>query len=178
MTRSDVRFDPEMRVVGAEGIPRGGSLVVSAHFRLNILITRWLHDRGETMTAFVADVTLETTYAGLDARLRKIGRREPVSLVKVRSVLRQGSKVFAELDSTIFAEERLRVETPAGARYVYADLIHLAVRMGVPVVFSAVHFDDDDQVVLTLHRPAGSDVPRIMDEFSEFFRGRAEAMRR
>lgn len=174
MNHTRVRFDPVYVLSGGEHVPPGGAIFVSGHFLLNGLVARWLYDRGERMSVLAGDVAERRVYPGLGEPLESMPLG-PASLLKVRARLREGIKILAYIDSTASMENRAAVETPGGTRYISPSMIELAASLDVPLLFSAVHFDDEDRLVLAIERPRTNDPYR---EFCEFFRAQAAAVRR
>ncbi|HEV3484912.1 MAG TPA: hypothetical protein VG106_05860 [Vicinamibacterales bacterium] len=176
MIRSGVAFDPAMLVHGGELVPRGSAFLFTGHFLLNnVMITRWLHDRGERITWFVAGPREPMFYGGTRVPLEVL-QRGTAALLRARRLLAEGQKVLAGFEEVNPHEDSIPVETAAGVRHVTPALARFAARLEVPVLFAATHFHDDGRVVVTFARPSSNET--LVAEFCEFLRAHTAAIRR
>jgi lauroyl/myristoyl acyltransferase len=174
MIRRGVPFDPAMTVHGGELVPHGSAFLLTAHFLLNhIMISRWLHDRGERIAWFVAGPREPLFYGGTRVPLEVL-QRGTAALLQVRRRLNEGQKVLAGFEEANPREDSVPVETAAGLRHVTPGLERLARRLNVPVLFAATHFDETGRVAVTFARPSHD----VVAEFCDFLRTHAAAIRR
>jgi hypothetical protein len=166
MTRIGVPFDPEVEVDGAELVPDGPAIFVSGHFMLNILMSRWLHDRGETVTIVRWRPPAGLTVIGTTERLDALDTT-PAVLVQARRRLAAGGKLIVDADGPDpAAGEALRL--PQETVYVSDRIFRFAARIDVPVVFFATRFTARGPR-LTLRRPSAPDASTMTREFRAFY---------
>jgi hypothetical protein len=176
MTRTGVRFAPEVDVRGAELVPPGGALIVSGHFLLNILLSRWLEDRGHPFTAVVGGPREPMFVSGTPQQLDLIQRKSDV-LLAIRGRMARGRKVLLDVDQRIPQEDWPVVDTAAGRLHVSPVAFRFAERVRTPVLFAATRFDGR-RVMMTFARPSGDDAQTMRDDFCAFLRAEVAAIRR
>lgn len=172
LARSRVPFDPDIDVRGRELFPGTPALIVSAHFLLNVHMSRWMFDAGRDLTAVLGGEREPMYYSGT---LRPLGRiiLGPSVLLQMRRVLAEGSSVFIDIESGRVTEGWTQLETAAGQRWVSIKALKFAQRIGVPVVFASTLIDTHGRMVVTYARPSSDDPEVTLREFCEFFRNEA-----
>jgi hypothetical protein len=167
MTRLGVRFDPTMVVTGAELIPDGAALFAAGHMSLNLLMPRWLHDRGDAVTILTWRPEPGVTIMGSDVPLDAVDTDTRVFL-RARSRLAKGRKVLMMPEASKPFRGAIEVAAPRGRAYVSPAIFRLAERLRVPMLFLSTHFDGRD-VQVTLARPTSPDAATMTAEFCDFF---------
>lgn len=167
MDRVAVTFDVHPHVIGEELIPPGAAIFVSGHFLLNGVFVRWLHDRGERVTVIKNGVDPRQCIVGTRTRLDAL-QLGPNVLLEARQRLAAGHKVMVALDNADEDPRGVRVETPAGPRWIVDPIFRFAERLGVPVFFYATGVDGS-RIVTTIRRPAANDAAARLHEFCAFF---------
>ncbi len=177
MTRAEVPFDIDVEFRGEELMPSGGVIVVSAHFLLNVLISRWAHDHGRTFTGILGGEREPLFYAGtlVPLELIYVG---PTVLIQARRKIREGSILFCDIDNPEANDRRRPIDDPGGRRYVSPALLKFAARTRTPVVFAATYFDEQGRVIVTYARPSSDEPDAMMEEFLDFFRTHAARVQR
>jgi hypothetical protein len=141
MIVSGVRFDPHPELDVPAGfldeLRRSGGMIVTGHFILNTLMTRYLHDHGFAPVPVKTYPELDPCVWGTDVPVEVI-KPSPNVLVQVRSRLAAKRPVILALDSDHPGPTSTPVETPAGTYYVSPAALELARRMGMPVWFACV----------------------------------------
>lgn len=173
MARAGVGFDPELEIQ-ADVLPRGGALLVSAHFLLNGLLIRWLLDHGHGPVR-VANSDRVEYYAGTRTAIATI-KPGPSTLVRIRSLLRDGHKVIAYIDDRQAHDDWTPVETNAGTKYISDALMRFAERTGTPLYFVFTRIAEGR--VVTSIEAAPSSAEAATGQFLERFRREANAVRR
>jgi hypothetical protein len=179
MVRAKVEFDPTIVCHGASLVPDGPFIVVSAHYLLNTLMMRWVHDRGGTLHNIAAGPRTEQVFYAGTRRPLQLLYRGPAVLLQARQKLAEGSSIY------LIAETRVEHPTWKAVdhdgdrrRYVSSAMMKFALRNRTPVVFTATYFDDAGQVAIIFERPSSSDADAMTDEFIEFFRRHTARVRR
>lgn len=177
MTRARVKFDPDVEVRGRELLPEGGVLIVTGHFLLNILMTRWTFDAGRRFTAVLGGPREPMYYFGTNEPLpyRILG---PQILVQLRSDLASGNICSVAIESPVAFENWIPFDTAAGRRYLTPTALAFAKRTGAPVIFSATYLSPEGRVVTTYERPDSDDPAAMTDELIEFLQRHIAAVER
>lgn len=177
MTRTRVLCDPELDVDGGEMVPPGAALIVSGHFLLNIVMSRWLEDRGHPFTGVIGE-TREPMFVYGTPRPLDLLRSGPQVLVEIRGRLAKGRTVMIDLDQLHPADGLTPIDTVVGRRYVSASMLKFAERTGTPVLFAVSRFDDRGRVMLKFVRPSSNDAETMLSEYCDFLRAEAAAVAR
>lgn len=172
MTRAEVPFDIDVEFRGEELMPRGGVIVVSGHFLLNVVITRWAYDHGRTFTGIFGMEREPVFYAGTLVPLDLL-YAGPQVFVQARTKIEEGSILFSDIDNTEANDRWSPIDVPGGRRYVSPALLKFAAHTRTPVVFAATYFDERGRVIVTFERPTSDEPESMMAEFLEFFRTHA-----
>jgi hypothetical protein len=177
MTRSRVRFDPDIEVRGRELFPAGPALIVSGHFLLDVHMTRWLFDAGRDLTVVLGGEREPMYYSGTLRPLERI-LVGPSVLLQMRSRLAEGSSVFIDIESGRMNDGWIPVDTAAGTRWTSIKPLRFAKRIGVPVIFASTIIDERGRMVVTYVRPSSDDPEVMLREFGEFLRAEAARVAR
>lgn len=177
MTRARVEFDPDVEIRGRELFPDGGVLIVSGHFLLNVLMTRWMFDAGRRFTAALGGPREPMYYFGTTVPLpyRYSG---PQFLVQLRSDLAAGNICSVAIETQVPDENWIPFDTAAGRRYLSPAALTFARRTRTPVVFVATYLNREGRVVQTYERPHSEDPAAMRDEFLEFLQRHIAAVER
>jgi hypothetical protein len=165
MVRLGVTFDPHVEIAGLELLPPGPAIFVSGHFMLNILLSRWMYDRGERVTIIhwrpgsMRVIGTGVTIDALDTT--------PQVLLQVRSRLAGGARVVADVDNPASATGEA-LYLPHGTVYVSDRIFRLAERLGVPVRFFATRIVNG-QARITIEQPTSGDADTMVREFRAFY---------
>jgi hypothetical protein len=173
MMRLGVTFDPRIEIEGLELLPPGPTIFVSGHFMLNILLSRWLHDRGERVTIIHWRPPPGMTVIGTDVAIDALDTT-PNVLLQVRSRLAAGGKVAADVDNPA-SDTGEALELPNGTVYVSDRLFRLAERLDVPVRFFWTRIVDG-RVRIMFVTPASAEATAMEREFREFYRKAASEL--
>lgn len=156
MTRTRVPFDVDVVVRGGELVPPGAALLVSGHFLLNVLHSRWLYDRNDRGAVVVNGPREPLFDAGTDSP-RDLLYGGPQVLVQIRGRLARGQKIFVDIEESRPHDGWISLDTAAGRRYVSPAIPRLAQRLGVPLVFLSTRFEGDRIVLAFAPLPADAD---------------------
>lgn len=166
MVRLGVPFDPVVDVDGASLVPDGPALFVSGHFMLNVLLSRWLHDRGEPVTIIhwrpPAGLRIIGTGTAIDAL-----DVTPQVLLRIRGRLAEGRKVIVDVDGPDPASGQA-LALPNDTVYVSDRVFRLAETLGVPVRFFFTHIVDG-RPRITFVRPSSPEAATAVREFRAFY---------
>ena len=146
MIVSGVPFDPhpelDLPTGFVDDLRRSGGMLVTGHFILNTLITRYLHDHGFAPVPVKTYPELDPCVWGTNVPVEVIKPSRNV-LVQLRSRLAAKRPVILALDSDYPGPNSTPVETPAGTYYVSPAALELARRIDVPVWFACVRAQRD-----------------------------------
>lgn len=172
MTRYGCRFDPEVEFEGAEILDalmerRRGLLIACPHAMLTILIMRHLLDRGTAAIALVGAPPFQLM--GADTLMPAMRAKQ--SLLRVRTLLRQGKVVVAMIDRRTQDESRYpRFRTATGEFAIADPLLSVARRLGVPVAFAAYRLTGTTVRARAVPAPEHGDVDELVHAFAGFVR--------
>lgn len=177
MTRARVLFDPRYEVIGRELVANRPVLIISAHFLLNIHMSRMIQDEGRRFFA---------SLGGPREPMYYFGTREPLDFhfadatlfVRVRKTIAQGHVAFviAELEQP--CPDWSEVKTVAGSRYVSPAVFGFVERTRIPAVFGVTYLNANGQVTMTFEAPKTSEGKAMQAEFCEFLARHAAAVQR
>lgn len=167
MTRAGVEFDVDLDVRGRELLPDGGVLVVSGHFLLNVMMTRWIHDAGRHFIAGLGGPREPMFVAGTRLPLDHV-YSGPQVFLQLRKKLAARAVVFITVEVPVPTEGWVAVDTVVGRRYVSPATFAYAARTGTPVLFAATHLDGRGRLVVTYERPVAEDAQGMTGEFCAF----------
>ena len=180
MTRAGVPFVPELHVRGGELVPAGPALVLSAHFLLDIMMSRWLEEHGHPFTAVFGIERERMFVAGTRRPLDKL-RTGPQVLVEIRGRLARGRKVLVNIEQPTLTPDPAWLPFDVdgvGRTYVSPAALRFAERARVPVLFAVVRMDDHDRMTLTFARPSAEDAETMLADYCDFLRAEAAQVRR
>jgi hypothetical protein len=167
MIRLGVTFNPRIVVDGAELIPDGPALFAAAHLSLNLLMPRWLHDRGHNVSILTWRPERGATIMGSDVPVDAVDTTDARVFLYARTRLRQGRKVVMMPEAPAPFPGAIEVAAPLGTAYVSDAVFHLAERLRVPMIFFATRFDGRE-VHMTVARPSADDSATMTREFGDF----------
>jgi len=167
LTNSDIEFDPNTEVHGAEHLPRGAAILVSGHFYLNFVFLRWLRDQGHSPSVFLR--------LGVDT-WRFVGTREPMSildpdrhsLLRVRELLRSGEIIVSAIDNNEPFQDWTKLNVSERSIFVSDRLFRFAEQLGCPVLFFYTRLGKKGTVVADIVPATTHDAARTLSEFSNF----------
>ncbi len=175
MTRARVPFDPELHVVGKELVAERPVLIVSAHFLLNIAMSRWMLDAGRQFTVSIAGPREPMYYFGSHVPLPHY-YAGPMLFLQLRRVLTEGGIAFVVAEESEPHEHWLEVETAAGRRYVSPAVFSFVSRTQTPIVFAATYLSPEGLLTTTYEQPHGANADALTAEFCDFLRRHAAAV--
>jgi hypothetical protein len=167
MTRARVEFDPELRIVSGELAGEGRLLILSGHFLLNVLSTRWLFDSGRPITAGLGGPREPMYYSGTTIPLPFV-YAGPRMFVQLRRTIAEGSAGFITIEVPVPHDGWVVAETAAGRRYISPAIFTFAERTGTRVIFVATYLDRDGRVTVTFEQPHAKEAAAMTNEFREF----------
>lgn len=177
MTRAGVEFDVDLDVRGRELLPEEGVLVVSGHFLLNVMMTRWIHDAGRHFVAGLGGPREPMFVAGTRVPLDHVFSGPQVFL-QLRKKLAAGAVAFITIEVAVEQEGWVAVDTVVGRRYVSPATFAYAARTGTPVLFAATHLDEGGRLVVAYERPGSNDPQGMTREFCGFLARQVAAVGR
>ncbi|MFL6248226.1 MAG: hypothetical protein ACJ74H_19535 [Thermoanaerobaculia bacterium] len=177
MTRARVEFDPDVDVIDEELIAGAPVLIVSAHFLLNVAMTRVILDAGGRMTGSVAAPREPVYYWGTTVPLPHL-YVSPLLFLQLRRTLAEGSVVFVTAEEAEPHENWVAVDTAAGRRYVSPAVFSFIARTRMPAVFGATYLSPEGRLTITYEQPRGTTADAMCAEFCEFLRRHAAAVMR
>ncbi|HUR82226.1 MAG TPA: hypothetical protein VM733_15785 [Thermoanaerobaculia bacterium] len=133
MTAAGTHFDPEVRYDGPEDL--AGALLISGHFPLNALVTRYLFDRGLPPAVVKRFPLADPYYWGSFVR-DEVLDPSPAVLVRVRHALAAGRPVFIDIDTEENIERGVTVTTAYGTKNVSTAVFDFARRCNIPLYFA------------------------------------------
>lgn len=155
MARRQIAFDPAVNAeVPAELVPtirERGAIIVSAHFPLNALATRFLHDRGVPTVAARASVAGDRYIWGTDHPLEYVVPKRTV-LVQIRDLLVQRRAVLMSIDRGAPVGRTVPLELPAGTLHISTAAFDFAKRLDVPMFFACVRSNEDREPTVYARR--------------------------
>ncbi|HEX9982327.1 MAG TPA: hypothetical protein VGF69_03605 [Thermoanaerobaculia bacterium] len=164
-----ISFTPKLVYDGPadlqETIAQRGGLFVSAHYPLNVLTTRWLHDRGIPVSTVRGYVEPRPLIWGTRIPPRVL-LRSPNLFVQIRSRLAEKEVVLMLVDNVDEELNPVKVETVFGTFRISPATFHFARRIGAPLFFTCVRIDETGrprQIVRALE-PAVEDYARVLQE--------------
>lgn len=142
MSRHRITFDPRPRLFVPENL--SGALFVGAHFPLNALATRHLHDRG-CRPIVLLGIPDDTYYVWGTTEPLDCMTKDPAILVKLRNRLRDGHAIIIVVDRDPADEEEGTqfVETQFGTIPIATTIFDFAKRMDIPIYWFCVRTEDD-----------------------------------
>jgi hypothetical protein len=154
-----------------------GVLLVGVHAALNPLVIRHLKDRALDPTFVVSPRTEATRYWGSRRPVKTI-RRSPTFLISIRSQLRSGGIVCADIDWPRHDRRTVEVRTRRGPVFIADALLRAALRCGARIVFTTTRSDPGRGVITTFSSPSDVECsPAVaMTEFAGFVRAHVEAI--
>ena len=173
MARCGLTHDLKLTVRGGEVIREGGAIILGGHFRLNYLFLRWLHDQGWKLSAVMAFHPDPPKISGTNKRLDVIPP-DAWCLHRVRRHIAEGRKVGVEVDSVVGSPGRRWIELPDGKVFISDSIFRLAERARIPIYFIAARVTPDDEIVVEVVQPTGSDADATYDEFCRFLQDSLE----
>jgi hypothetical protein len=176
MVVSDIRFDPQLALdvpeSFVEDLRASAGLIVTGHFVLNTLMTRYLHDQRIEVTPVKTFPENDPRIWGTDAPSDAV-RPSRTLLVTVRDKLAAGRPVILAIDSRYPLPGGVAVETFAGTYFVSSAALTLVRRIEAPVWFACVRARRHGPPLLFVRRIE----PRI-DGYIALFREQAAAVER
>lgn len=174
--RSVVEYDPPLQACGMvcvnEAVAQHGcALVLSAHFSLNHLLLRALHDSGHTVATMRGQALTPAVIAGTSIPFHDIAL-SPTVLVRIRNALRRGVVLVMDVDRPDRREGSLPVETRSGTIHIMPTIFEFALKTRTPVIFAATRAHGP-VIRTTFARPVATRVEDVIDEFSAFIREQA-----
>lgn len=171
--QAGLEYDPFLELSGIECLDDavtqyGSALVLSAHFSLNELLFRAMHDGGQTVAAVWHHHDRDrAVITGTSIPMRDIAL-SPTVLVEIRNALRHGSVVFIEPDLRKRREHAVSlVETKSGRLFVSPTVFEFAEETGTPIVFAAAR-GHGSQILTTFARPDSGTTEGMIQEFRAF----------
>jgi hypothetical protein len=168
LTRHGTEFDPQIRFVGEELLPRAdlaeATLIVFPHTMLSVLITRQLRDTGVRYVAVSAD-PIKVPGTRVDANVLVPTR---TLLVTIRKAFEDGSTVCAMIDRGSVERRNTSVPTARGELLVSTPLMEIALRRRVRILFTSTMLDANGIVTMTTVEPPQNEATTVTELVSEF----------
>jgi hypothetical protein len=177
MTRAGVTFDVDAGIHGRELVPDGGMFIVSGHFLLNVMMTRWIHEAGRHFIAGLGGPREPMFYAGTRVPLDHVFS-SPQIFTRVRKKIAARAIVFLTIEVPVPQEGWIAVETAAGTRYVSPATFTFAARTRTPVLYAATYLDERGRLCVFYERPTSEDPETMAREFCAFLQRHAATVRR
>jgi hypothetical protein len=177
MTRAGVTFDPDVDIRGRALTEDGAILVVSGHFLLNIMMTRWVFDVGRRYVAGLAGPREPLYYAGTTVPLECV-YNGPQMFVQLRRRIDEDTIIFITVEVPVPNEDWIAVDTVVGRRYISPATFVFAERTRTRVVFTATYLDGEGRVIVTYERPQSLEAHAMAAEFCEFLQRHVAAVER
>jgi hypothetical protein len=177
MTRAGVEFNVDIDIHGRELIPESGVFMVTGHFLLNIMMTRWIYDAGRHFIPGLGGPREPMFSAGTRVPLDHVFS-SPRIFARVRQKIAAGSIVFLTIEVPVPQEGWIAVETVAGTRYVSPATFTYAARTGTPVVYAATYLDERGRLCVFYELPRSEDPETMAREFYAFLQRHAAAVGR
>ena len=169
MTLSGIEFDPASTFVGDEPTGPAGAIIISGHFHLNNLYLRLVHDRGKRVNLLMESPPIVPRVVGTRSPLGII-RPDTMSLVRIRRRVAAGEIVGALVDTTEEREGRPAITTPHGTVFISDEIMRLAERAGLPILFGTTRVAASGKIVMKLIRPSSTRADAVLEEFCQFLR--------
>jgi hypothetical protein len=172
LSRRGILYDPPFVVHNgqllAEALRSGrGTVVVGTHRALNFMTMRYLYSLGH-LPAVIG--WRDMLVAGTRVALPVIRRPSSTSLVRTRTLLRQGGVVCAAIDHQRTGERTSVVQLQSATLQVSEALMLVAERAGAQVTFVATAMGDDGRLHIYFGAPRNKGTDQIRDSFGEFMR--------
>jgi hypothetical protein len=151
MARRGIAFEPRVRLEVesdlVETVRARGAILVGAHFPLNALVTRYLHDRG-CHSIVLAGILGEDYYIwGTSVRQDAVTPRQTI-LVTLRERLRERRAVVMVLDRAEEEDRTKLIETVMGPIPVATPIFEFAKKLGIPLYWTCARaYASGDAVV-------------------------------
>ena len=172
MTRARVEFDPDVNVIGKELVSGRPVLIVSAHFLLNVAMSRSILEAGGRFTGSVAGPREPLYYFGTTIPLPHL-YAGPLLFLQLRRTLAEGSYGFLTAEESEPHENWVAVDTAAGRRYVSPAVFSFVARTHLPIVFGATYLSREGRLTITYEQPRGTTAEALTAEFCDFLRRHA-----
>lgn len=177
MTRAQVPFDVDIAIHGRELIPERGVYMVTAHFLLNIMMTRWIYESGKHFVTGLGGPREPMFIAGTPVPLDHVFSG-PAIFTSLRKKIAQGSVAFLTVEVPVPTEGWTAVETVVGTRYVSPATFTVAARTKTPVVYAATYLDQSGRLAVFYERPTSDDPETMASEFHAFLQKHVGAVGR
>jgi len=167
-----LEYEPPLLVSGIECVDEaveqhGSALVLSAHFSLNHLLPRAVHDRGHTLSTVHGELLDRAVITGTSIPMHDIAL-SPTVLVQIRNALRRGSVVLMDADTETRKQRAVPLIEPRGdTLYVTPTVFEFAEKTGTPILFAAARAHGP-QIRTTFARPHARTIEGMMQEFRLF----------
>jgi hypothetical protein len=179
MTRARVLFNPDIEVRGYEHLADRPVLIVSAHFLLNVTMSRLILESGRRFVACLAGPREPMYYLGTETPLHHIFVT-PRLFVQLRQTLGDGHVAFLipeVMDTPPDSTDDWRVvDTVVGPRHVSPAVFAFASRTRTPVVFGATYLNPEGRLTITYEQPQAQDSEGLRDEYCRFLQKHAAAV--
>jgi len=150
MARHGIAFDPNPRLCVPPDLNHG-AIFVGAHFPLNAMATRFLHDRGFRPLVLLGIPDGSNFIWGTSEPLACI-TPGPAVLVTLRDRLREGHAIVMVLDRADREERTQLVETALGTIPIATPIFEFAKRMAVPLYWICARTDETGEPVVYIER--------------------------
>lgn len=147
----DVTFQRDFEADLLETVDRTGAIFATAHFPLNPLFTRWLHDRSQRPVIVRDDDDGAPIIWGTAERL-DLMHPGPGVLVQMRGALLQRRIVLIAIDRARAGVRSVEIETRFGKMAIATPALTFARRVNVPLFFFGARAAADGSIVVTVRR--------------------------
>lgn len=155
LARRPMRFDPDYRVDAppdfVSTIREQGVIIVTAHFPLNSLSTRYLHDHGANPVVVRAVPSGAQFIWGTGVALNQI-LPLPNVLLTIRRFLAERRSVMMAIDRALPIGRTVPIDTPSGRLHISTSIFEFSKRCNVPILFTCVRTDAAGEVFVFLRR--------------------------
>lgn len=177
MTRARVPFDVDIHIHGRELLPERGVFMVTGHFLLNIMMTRWIYESGRHFITGLGGPREPMFIAGTAVPLDHVFSG-PAIFTSLRKKIAAGSVAFLTIEVPVPTEGWIPLETVAGTRYVSPATFTVAARTKTPVVYAATYLDARGRLCVFYERPTSEDPETMAREFCTFLQKHVGAVGR
>lgn len=155
MARQRIPFDPRPRLAVpddlAEVVREQGAILIGAHFPLNAMATRYLHDLGCRPVVVMLHPGKNSFIWGTREPVESIVP-DPTVLIKFRRHIRDRRAIVMVIDREDAGERTEPVETTFGTVHVATPVFEFASRHSIPLYWTCTHSDDAGVPLLHIER--------------------------
>lgn len=167
MTYQGLEFDPVITVRGAKELKNGRAIIVTGHYYLNMIFSRWLYDNDHLFSSIMLIGHDEWKIAGTKIPFEVIhpfGK----SLLKIRRRLADGHFVIVPIDSSHPYPGWHKVNTADRDLFVSNDIINFASRINVPILFLKTQMNARHEIVVEIVRSKSTNNEIVFEDFCQF----------